>query len=230
MLKRIKFKNSTILLIGIIIIVIGILIGLYEYFEERKNKTFSNMNIMLYENEQPENIIDSSDIEKKEETNVGDEIIEEPDEKNEENINDGKTPNNNTQNYNYLGILEIPKISLKNGFYNLNSRYNNVDYNVTVINGSTFPGESNNNLILAAHSGDCPVCYFEKLYKLHLGDMAYIYFNNIKYSYKIVDIYEVQKDGTVEIYRDYSKNVLTLITCTRNSNTKQTVYILEQVN
>ena len=52
---------------------------------------------------------------------------------------------------------------------------------------------------------------------------------NIKYSYKIVDIYEVEKDGTVAIYRDYSKSVLTLITCTRNSDTKQTVYILEEI-
>ena len=41
---------------------------------------------------------------------------------------------------------------------------------------------------------------------------------------------EVEKDGTVAIYRDYNKNCLTLITCTRNSNTKQTVYILEQTN
>ena len=57
MLRKIKLKNSTILLVGIIIISIGICIGLYEFFIERKNKTFSNMNIMLYESEQPENII-----------------------------------------------------------------------------------------------------------------------------------------------------------------------------
>lgn len=223
MLKKIKFKNSTILLTGIIIISLGISIGLYEYFEERKNKAFSDMNIILFENEQPKNIINSG-------------YVEEPglnDEQNsqkgpEENETNDESSDNKNQNYNYLGVLEIPKINLKNGFYDLNSRYNNVDYNVTVIKGSTLPDEVNNNLILAAHSGDCPVCYFEKLYKLQLGDMAYIYYNNVKYTYKIVDIYEVEKDGTVAIYRDYSKNVLTLITCTRNSNTKQTVYILEQ--
>lgn len=209
MLKKIKLKNSTLILIGTIILTIGICIGLYEYFEERKNKTFSNMNITLYEKEQPQNIIETNEQPKEEpekESNYKENIV-------------------NT----YLGILEIPKINLKNGFYGLDSQYNNVDYNVTVINGSTYPTEENNNLILAAHSGDCPVCYFEKLYKLTLGDVAYLNYKNIKYSYKIVDIYEVEKDGTVAIYRDYSKNVLTLITCTRNSNTKQTVYILEQV-
>ena len=208
MLKKIKLKNSTLILIGTIILTLGICIGLYEYFEERKNKTFSNMNITLFEKEQPKNIIESEN-----------KIEEEQTEKKEGQENSVNT---------YLGILEIPKINLKNGFYDLNSKYNNVDYNITVINGSTYPTEENNNLILAAHSGDCPVCYFENLYKLSLGDIAYLSYKNKKYSYKIVDIYEVEKDGTVAIYRDYSKNVLTLITCTRNSNTKQTVYILEQ--
>lgn len=214
MLKKIKLKNSTLILIGTIILTLGICIGLYEYFEERKNKTFSNMNITLYEKEQPENIVETNE-ELKEETKE--------DSKEEQN-EEGKTMNT------YLGVLEIPKINLKKGFYSLDSKYNNVDYNITVINGSTYPTEENNNLILAAHSGDCPVCYFEYLYKLNLGDIAYLNYKNKKYSYKIVDIYEVEKDGTVAIYRDYTKNVLTLITCTRNSDTKQTVYILEEIN
>ncbi len=209
MLKKIKLKNSTLILIGIFILTLGICIGLYEYFEERKNKTFSNMNITLYEKEQPENIMDTNE-----------QIKEEKPEENKE-----LTSIINT----YLGILEIPKINLKNGFYGLDSPYNNVDYNITVINGSTYPTEENNNLILAAHSGDCPVCYFENLYKLSIDDITYLNYKNVKYSYKIVDIYEVEKDGTVAIYRDYNKSVLTLITCTRNSDTKQTVYILEQV-
>ena len=213
MSKRIKLKNSTILLIGIIIVSVGICVGLFEFFETKKNKTFSNMNILLYESEQPLNIVESNkNIENKQEEQIKEQ------------------ENNNVQNINYIGILEIPKINLKNGFYGLDSVYNNVDYNVTVINGSTFPGQENNNLILAAHSGDCSYCYFDKLYKLQIGDIAYISYKNVKYNYEIVDIYEVEKDGTVAIYRDYSKNVLTLITCTRNSNTKQTVYILEQTN
>lgn len=217
MSRRINIKNSTIILIGIIIIAIGICLGLYEYFVERKEKTFSNMNIMLYEEEQPQNIVEEDVQGENSEQN----IQEQP--QNKEDKNNQQTPN-------YLGVLEIPKINLKRGFYGLGNRYNSVDYNVTVINGSTFPGVENNNLILAAHSGNCSICYFENLYKLKLDDLAYISYNNNKYTYKIVDIYEVEKDGTVAIYRDYNKNCLTLITCTRNSNTKQTVYILEQTN
>ena len=210
--------------VGILFITIGIGVGLYEYFEERKNKTFSDMNIMLYETEQPENI-EKSELE---DEDINNEII---DDTNTENIEEEKSNNlitNNTKNY--IGIIDIPKLNLKRGFYDLNSKYNNVDSNVTVIRGSTFPNEEKNNLILAAHSGNCSYCYFDKLYKLKLDDIAYIHYNNVKYEYKIVNIYEVEKDGTVAIYRDYTKNTLTLITCTRNSNTKQTVYILEKTN
>ena len=212
MLKRINLNNSTILLIGIVLITIGISMGFMEYFKSKRDKVFSDMNILLYENEQPELIESEEKLE---------EMIEQEPVKEEQ-------PKEFV--YNFIGTLEIPKLNLKRGFLDLNSKYNNVDYNITVIKGSTFPDEENNNLILAAHSGACSICFFNNLYKLSIGDSANIRYKNVLYSYKIVKIYEVEKDGTVAIYRDYTKNVLTLITCTRNSNTKQTVYILELYN
>ena len=218
MLEKIKLKNSTIALIGIIVICSGIFLGMYEYFKEKKDNAFSEMNILLYESETPENI--EVDDEKKPDIDKE----QEPDDGNKEE----QTPNQSQgYTYDFIGVLEIPKINLKRGFLDVNSRYNNVDYNITVIRGSTMPDTVNNNLILASHSGYCDICFFHNLYKLGKGDMAYIYYKNVKYAYKIVNIYEVQKDGTVAVSRDGSKNCLTLITCTRNSNTKQTVYILE---
>ena len=220
MLEKIHIRNSTLLLIGIVFVSVGLLIGFSDYIKARKDKTFSEMNILLYESEMPQTI--ESDIEIKERQDID----------NKENEEVPEEPSENTKSeepsYNYIGILEIPKLNLRRGFLDLNSRYNNVDYNVTLIKGSTFPDEENNNLILAAHSGPCSYCYFNKLYKLSLGDVAYITYKGVKHSYKIVNIYEVEKDGTVTIYRDYEKSVLTLITCTRGSNTKQTVYILEE--
>lgn len=213
MLKRIKLKNSTILFIGILLIVLGISIGFIEYFNQRKDKIYSNMNILLYESEMPDRIETETIVE--ENSPVEEEIEEQPDQ-----------PSIETK-YDYIGMLEIPKINLKRGFLDLNSRYNKVNYNITVINGSTFPNEINNNLILAAHSGVCDVCFFDKLFNLTIGDKAYINYKNIKYTYSLVSTYEVEKDGTVAIYRDYNKNTLTLITCTRYSNTKQTVFIFE---
>ena len=214
MLKKIKLKNSTILLIGLIFIVAGVCIGFVEYFSERKNKIYSEMNILLYENEIPDSIESDEEI------------------NNEETITDNNSQLTNTQQtqYNYIGTLEIPKINLKRGFLDINSKYNKVNYNITVINGSTYPNETNNNLILAAHSGVCSVCFFDKLFNLSNGDIASITYKNVKYDYKLVNTYEVKKDGTVPIYRDYEKSVLTLITCTKYSNTTQTVFIFELNN
>lgn len=214
MLRKIKLQNSTLIIIGLLIIASGFIIGFKEFFDERKNKTFSEMNILLYENEIPENKVQ----------NNLDEPVKEP----EENVNIEEPVKDDSKNK-YIGFIEIPKINLKAGFLDINSRYNNVDKNVTIIRGSTMPDEENNNLILAAHSGSCSYCYFNKLYKLSKGDKAYLSYKEQKQEYKIVNIYEVEKDGTVAIYRDYNKKTLTLITCTRNSDTKQTVYILELV-
>lgn len=223
MLKRIKLSNSTVLFIGLLIICIGVFIGSFEYLKSKKDKAFSKMNIMLYESETPKDIKDEEEIPQKEDDeNSTSEPIQEP-------AQEPIPSENNYQNtvVNYLGILEIPKLNLKRGFFGLDSKYNNVDYNITVINGSTFPDTENNNLILAAHSGNCSICYFKTLYKLEIGDIAYLTYAGEKHTYKIVNIYEVEKDGTVAIYRNYNTKVLTLITCTRNNNYTQTVYILE---
>ncbi len=225
MSKKISLKNSTILLIGIILSVSGVVFGISEYLVQKKEKAFSDMNILLYKSETPEQIDKkSSDNAKKSKTENETSNAKE----NVEQEKTGKTVNNyRNSRYSYIGFIEIPKIHLKRGFLNLESKYNNVDYNVTVIRGANMPDVENGNLILAAHSGDCNYCYFDDLYKLSKEDVAYVTYNNKKYKYKIVNIYEVDKTGTVAIYRDYSKKVLTLITCTRNSKTKQTVYILE---
>lgn len=214
MLKKIKLSNSTALLIGILFIVIGISMGFVENFLQRKEKVFSEMNILLYESEIPQNITSEESL--KEEMEEQAPVESQP-----------QTSTTNQTQYNYIGTLEIPKINLKRGFLDINSKYNKVDYNITVINGSTFPTEKNNNLILAAHSGVCSVCFFHDLFDLSIEDAAYITYNGTKYTYKLKNTYEVEKDGTVAIYRDYEKSVLTLITCTRYSNTKQTVFIFE---
>ena len=39
-----------------------------------------------------------------------------------------------------------------------------------------------------------------------------------------------EKDGDVRIFRNKEVSVLTLITCTKDDNTKQTVYIAELMN
>ena len=206
-------KTSTVLLFSLILFLFGLFLISYNYLVTKKEKIYSSMNLLLYEDETPKNI----EKEEPENTTVPERLA---------NIGE----EDKSIKYNYIGTLEIDKLNLKRGFLNIESPYNNVNRNVTLINGSSMPDVENGNLILAAHSGNCWVCYFDKLYKLSTGDKAVINYKGQKYTYELKNIYNVAKTGTVEIRRNPSKTVLTLITCTHNSDTEQTVYIFENIN
>ena len=161
--------------------------------------------------------------------NIGKEEVEEVkvDIDEEEIKEQSKQEEKKTFNYNYIGVLEIPKINIKRGFLNIKDKGNNVNKNLQVIKGSDMPNVKNGNLIIAAHSGNSYISYFKNLYKLSNDDVAYVYFNNIKYTYKVAGKYDAEKNGKVTIHRDNKKNTLTLITCSQTDKTKQIVYILE---
>lgn len=127
--------------------------------------------------------------------------------------------------YNYIAILEIPSIGLKRGFVDFGSAYNNVKYNIQVIEHSGMPDVENSNLILAGHNGTSNVSFFNDLDKLKEDSLVYIYYDNVKYIYKINNHYEAKKDGKVEIIRNKNKTAITLITCKKNSKDKHLIYI-----
>ncbi len=131
--------------------------------------------------------------------------------------------------YNYIGVLEIPKIDVKRGFTSLNDKVNNVNKNIQVIEKSDMPNVDNGNLIIAGHSGSGRIAFFKNLYKVSNDDVIYVYYQNVKYTYNVVNIYDVKKTGTVAIKRDKDKTILTLITCRHNTN-KQIVVISELIN
>lgn len=161
--------------------------------------------------------------------NIGKEEVEEikVDIDEEEIKEQPKQEEKKTSNYNYIGVLEIPKINIKRVFLNIKDKGNNVNKNLQVIKGSDMPNVKNGNLIIAAHSGNSYISYFKNLHKLSNDDVAYVYFNNIKYTYKVAGKYDAEKNGKVTIHRDNKKNTLTLITCSQTDKTKQIVYILE---
>ena len=134
--------------------------------------------------------------------------------------------NNNKNNEEYLGILEIKKIKLRKGFYKLNSNLNNVDKNIMTVSSSDIPNVKKGNLILASHSGNSSVSYFRHLDKLDMEDIASIYYLGKKYDYKLINYYDVDKNGSVQIIKNNDINTLTLITCKKNTD-KQTVFIFE---
>lgn len=214
--KNQKIKKSHLLLIGSLLIFDGVLIITSNHLQILKSKVFANMQIIMSADnkKQEKEIISDAPIA----TNVSQTDV--PEEKKDTNINYDK----------YLGVLEIPRISLKRGFYNIDSKYNDISYNVTLVDGSTMPNVANGNLILMAHSGDAYISYFAYLYRLNIGNYAYVTYNGTKYKYQIVNIYDVAKTGSVTIVRNYDKTTLTLITCTKDDSAKQTVYIAELVS
>ena len=212
-----KVKKSQILLLGSLLIFLGEIALSYNFIKGLKEDIFEDMKQLIL----------GSEIEVKENDVVDNNVEVETQPETTTNNNSNA---NRTVNYDkYLGVLEIPKIGLKKGFYNVDSRYNSIQYNVTVIQGSTMPDVNGGNLMLMAHSGDAYISFFRYLYKLNVGDTAYVTYGGRKYQYNIVNIYNVDKTGTVTIERNFDITTLTLITCTYNDDTKQTVYIAELV-
>ena len=209
-------RNKIIIIIMFFIGLAGICLMSYNYVLSKIRLTFETVNLQLYGNEIPEKIDKNSDKEK--------EII---DNNKEENVE--KNDNNNSFDNIYFGYLEIPKINLKQGLVPLDSKLNTVSKNIQTIYPSDYPDKENGNLILAAHSGTSSIAYFKNLYKLELNDEANIIYNGEKYIYNIVDIYTVPKNGEVAIYRNENINTLTLITCTKNDDTTQTIYIAQLI-
>lgn len=203
-------KNAKISL-SILLIFIGLFLLSFNYFKTIKSNLYNEKNIELSEyvslTEVPEEL---QDVE------IDDEEVVEVTEKLEETES-------------YIGYVSVPDVNIKRGFLPVGSKYNSVNYNVMLIDGSDMPDVKNGNLILAAHRGNSSVSFFDKLYKLEIGAKAYINYNNKEYTYKLVESYEEPKDGRLTIKRDGSKNVLTLITCTRKNKKTQTIFIFERV-
>lgn len=208
-----KISRAQIIAIGTLFILCGILIFSSQYLLDKKNSLFEMINMQLYFN-QIEDITDESDVVIEPETSEPEETTEEV-----EVITES-----------YIAVLEIPEISLKKGIYKLGSKYNTVSRNVAILSPSDYPDVQGGNFVLAAHSGNGYLSFFKNLYKLNTGSYAYIYYNNVKYSYKITYIYKQEKTGTINVYRPYGKTTLMLITCTKNDESSQTVYVAELVS
>ena len=200
-LKKEKNK-SWLILIGSLIFLIGVGFISYDYL--------SNKKIDKKESELLEEFYEKEEI---------DESIEVSEEK--EEVKEHKT-------INYIAVLKIPKIGLERGLVDPSSYLNNINYNLQWINSTSMPDEENGNVIIAGHSGSARISYFRKLDNLVIGDDASIIYNGKTYNYKVIDVYDIEKNGTAEIIKDKDITTLTLITCKHNTN-KQIVVIFQKV-
>lgn len=198
-----RISPEMIAIIGSITILIGGFFLSYNYIQSKKVMAFDYISNIFYE--QNQEIIVSD----------GEQEVEEE----EEDL--GEVTNN------YIGYLSIPKINLKKGFLDKRAPDNDVEKNILVVEGSSYPTKDKGNLILAGHSGTGWKAFFNDLYKLNKGDKAVVTYKGKTYTYKITNIYTQPKVGKIAIYRNYDKTTLTLITCTNHDSTTQTIYIAE---
>ncbi len=210
-------KNNQLLFFFAILLIIGGAFLLSEnYINDKIDKSFNTMNLKL--------LALNEEI-KEEKTSQNEEVV--IDDVSDTTIDVEEEKKIKEINYNYIGKLKIPKIGLEQGFVDKNSKYNSVDYGIEILKESSFPNVNKSNLIMLSHSGSSYRAKFKELYKLKLGDLCYIDYQGKVYKFKITKIYNKPKIGKVIIDRDYNKTTLTLITCTHNSKTEQTIYIAE---
>ena len=156
-------------------------------------------------------------------------------------INDSSNSTNNTttnniketttkdKKYNYVAVLEIPKIDLRKGLVMATSNFNSINYAVSIDKNSKFPNEIG-NFILYAHSGNSRISYFDRIKELNKSDEVKVFYNGIWYKYNVVKKYEIDKTGKMSIYNDYKNSYITLVTCSQKDKTKQVVVLGKMVD
>lgn len=216
MQKKNKNIKSQLSKVGFFFLIVGILVFISTPLRKIKGEVFEEMRLAIFQQNINEENTTINDINT---DNL--QVTVESNKEAEEN--DKKT------NYSYIGELSIPKIKLKRGFVSKNSKYNNIQYNIAIAKEASYPDKERGNFILMAHSGNAYISFFDKLYRLEIGNEATVSYKAKKYKYKLTKVYNQPKTGQVAIYRDPTKKTLTLITCTHNDDYNQTIYIFEEI-
>ena len=207
LLKRKRIKKWSLFIIGSFLIAIGIGIivvkTLLDYQYEKQESKLIDLYIESTTNEYQNVQADNSET---------------------------KTSNDLSISEKYLGVLEIPTINLKKGFFEKNSSLNTISKNVEILEESDMHNIKNGNLVLAAHSGTGRYAFFRNLYKLKINDNAYIYYQGLKYEYEILKIEYQDKDGTITISKLEQESYLILTTCDQKDKTKQIVITAKLIN
>ena len=165
-------QKSRLFVIGSFLILMALIFMISPLFKQLREEVFSEMKLKIYEKQHPEG---NKKEEIKEDENFNSlESLPPSVEQQEE------TPP--TYNYNYIGYLEIPKLGFKRGFVDKNSKYNNIEYNITISSVSDFPDKEKGNFIIMGHSGYGYAAFFANLHKISIGDQAIVTYKDQKYS------------------------------------------------
>lgn len=202
-MQKIKRTNSkkSLYFIGSLLIIFSLSIIFIHQYNKTLNIQIENEAIEEYYKQEPKVEPNSTQVE------------------NKSTLARTKKETEKTTNlYEYIAVLRIPNINLKRGLVDKNSKYNDIKYNIMIHKESDNPSKEGGNVILLAHSGNSNISFFKNLYKLKLDDLIYLDYNNNTYKYKLINIYDIEKNGKAPIRKNTSKSSITLITCRNNTN------------
>ena len=121
-----------------------------------------------------------------------------------------------------IGKIIIKSINIEQELYDKTSKHNNIEENITILNQSIEPNKNNSIMFIAAHSGTGKIAYFEKLNNLKIDEEIKLIYKNKIYIYKVKNIMEQKKTGTIRINKE-NKKQLVLTTCSPNKDNYQLI-------
>ena len=133
-------------------------------------------------------------------------------------INKTNTINKETN----IGNIKIKAINLNQKLFPQNSKHNNIEENVTILNGSIEPDNDNSIFFLAAHSGTGRKAIFKNLDKLNINDEVELFYKDNSYTYIVNNIWETKKTGNISVPKE-NKNQLVLTTCSPSRDNYQLI-------
>lgn len=129
---------------------------------------------------------------------------------------------------NPIGKIIIPKININKPLYDIDSKKNNIEENITILKGSTFPDQEGSTLFIAAHSGNNTISFFEELDQLKKEDEVTISYNNKDYIYIVKDIYEKEKDGYITGSFENKRQLVLTTCCPKKENCQLIINCIEK--
>lgn len=193
-------KKLIIEIIAIIVIAACLCIGYYQY-DKSKNAV--------------EEINNETDVISNNEDNIAAEEDIEENNENEEYAEADEEVIATTNVENQLGVLKVPSININRGFVkdekNDGSCMNN---NICAIDFNDKFYEKNNSLVLAAHGDMSTSGYFKQINELTSESKAYIEYNGVKYTYRLIGSYkDARGDKAISFNNNSSsKSILHLFT------------------
>lgn len=120
--------------------------------------------------------------------------------------------------------LFIPKLELREKIYFKESKWNDLNQGLYLLPTSDYLEEESSQMIVLSHSGNSRISYFKDLDKLAIHDKIVVNLDDAIYFFKIMDIYEEKKDGTIAVKKPDEMS-LVLVTCTKYTNDLQTIVL-----